>query len=99
MKFAETKPLINLDPLPEICCIYYVVTETNEIIYIGQTINLRKRWRDGHKVLKCMLAEGLNLSTARLEWQEFPRHLLNRVESCAIRVHKPRINEKTPPTL
>ncbi|ABW32580.1 GIY-YIG nuclease family protein [Acaryochloris marina] len=99
MRFTTAKSLINLDPLPEICGIYFVVTAEDEIIYVGQTTNLKNRWKDGHKVLKRMLAEGIDPTKARLEWQKFPKRLLNRVENCAVRVHQPRLNEKSPPVL
>lgn len=99
MRFTTAKSLIKLDPLPVICGVYFVVSADDEIIYIGQTINLKNRWKDGHKVLKLMLAEGIDSTKARLEWQEFPRHMLNRVESCAVRVHQPRLNDKSPPIL
>ena len=52
----ESVPLISADlELPEEPGVYFVATKRGFIVYIGQSNNMRKRWKDGHhRLLECM---------------------------------------------
>ena len=52
----ERVPFINADiDLPTESGVYFVVNKSWKILYIGQSKNMRQRWKDGHhKVLDCL---------------------------------------------
>ena len=51
----------DLDPIP---ALYFVLNEQREVVYIGQTANLRERWRSHHRARQ-MAAGGY-----RIHWRQ-----------------------------
>ncbi|NJR69963.1 MAG: GIY-YIG nuclease family protein [Synechococcales cyanobacterium CRU_2_2] len=71
---------------------------TGEVVYVGQSQNIHKRWNHGHHKLPALLALG-DSATLRIKFVLLPIWLLNRAEHAAIAFHKPRLNQKMPPVV
>lgn len=41
--------LDNLEKLPEIAAIYFVLNDFEEVLYIGKTENIKRRWNSDNK--------------------------------------------------
>jgi GIY-YIG catalytic domain len=51
--------------LPDIAAVYFAVSATEQILYVGETINLRQRWFNHHRS-----DELTNLQCAWIVWEE-----------------------------
>jgi excinuclease UvrABC nuclease subunit len=87
--------MIDLSDLPAISAIYRV-RYRDRIIYIGQTVNLKKRWQSHHILPKLLLQYGTDWT---IDWVEISPSNLNRAEAFAYRQFKPELNLKDPSTL
>lgn len=50
--------------LPPIPALYFVLSEQRDVVYIGQTANLRDRWKSHHR------ARQMALGAYRIHWKE-----------------------------
>src|SRR6266508_2332056 len=98
----EIKPLslpsVSLserNSLPATPSIYFVVSETEEMLYIGQTINLQKRWLSHHRTRQLT-----SFSCVKICWLALdgitPDELALLEEEC-IAYFKPVLNATTVP--
>lgn len=75
-------PFVSFDRralLPAISCIYFAVSDEDEILYVGQSINVRKRWSGrGHHNSHQMRP------SYRIYWMPVPFEDLNRIENAFI---------------
>ena len=86
----------SIDNLPEVSGIYKVIDfrSNKQVIYVGQSKNIRNRWEKHEKLTK-FLCDGYDLDSLFIEWIEVLEENLNSAESLAIRFYKPKYNKKT----
>lgn len=90
-------PIQSIQDLPHICGIYIVLDGQKQVIYIGQSEDIHKRWNSGHHKLAQIIAScGTD---AYIDWVPVPKWLLNRAENAAYTTYKPKLNSKTPPII
>jgi hypothetical protein len=87
--------MIDLSQLPSISAIYRVWHQ-GQVIYMGQTNNLKKRWQAHHILPKLLLKYGTDWT---IDWVEIDPSNLNRAEAFAYRFFKPEFNQKDPSAL
>lgn len=87
--------MIDLNQLPVVSAIYRV-WHNEEIIYVGQTTNLRKRWKNHHKLSEIIKNYGFDWT---IDWVEIDPANLDRAEAFAYRYFKPKLNSKNPSNL
>jgi predicted GIY-YIG superfamily endonuclease len=98
MEFMEWKtwsnlPLSQRDSLPDRSGIYVVVDAEDEVWYVGQSINIQKRWQGkGHHRYK-QLSRTNKKRSYRIYWQFFPSHQLDEKEQLYIHLFKPHLND------
>ncbi|MGK7886429.1 MAG: GIY-YIG nuclease family protein [Crocosphaera sp.] len=89
--------ITEIEKLPKVSGIYKVMNSQNKVIYIGQSKNIYKRWKNGHHKLAQIVSEyGTDIY---IECVEIPEWLLNRVENTAISFYQPKLNSKLPPII
>jgi GIY-YIG catalytic domain len=80
--------------LPTFSCLYFVIEDKQHIVYIGQSCNVRRRWRVHH--IKSDLCDLNNLESARrvrIAWLEASDiDSLPQLERAMIRRFRPRLN-------
>lgn len=84
--------MTNLSELPSVSAIYHVLHQ-GRVVYVGQTINLKKRWNNHHihhELQKCYGNDW------HIEWVEVSDLNLDRAEAYAHREFKPEINKQNP---
>lgn len=87
--------LSEMNLLPQVSGVYKVIDRQGNVIYVGQSKNIYRRWNNGHHILPKIIIEcGDN---AFIDWVQVPEWLLNRVEHTAISYYQPKLNQKTPP--
>jgi excinuclease UvrABC nuclease subunit len=91
-------PIISIrsrDNLPEVSGIYKVIdfSSNKEVIYVGQSKNIRDRWKN-HEQLAKFWEDGRDLNSLFIEWIEVVEENLNSAESLAIRFYKPKYNKR-----
>lgn len=84
--------MIDLDSLPSISAVYRVWHQ-GQVVYVGETTNLRKRWKNHHIYPKLFAAYGADWT---LDWVEVRPSQLKRAEAFAYRHFKPVLNEQNP---
>lgn len=87
--------MIDLHELPAVSAIYRV-WHGDYVVYVGQTINLKKRWKTHHILPKLIAQYGLDWS---LDWVEVNQIYLDRAEAFAHRHFKPVLNQRNPSEL
>lgn len=90
-------PIISIrsrDNLPEVSGIYKVIdfSANKEVIYVGQSKNIRKRWKN-HEQLAKFWADNRDFDSLFIEWIEVVEENLNSAESLAIRFYCPKYNK------
>lgn len=90
--------LYSLSKLPEISAIYRVWYQ-DRVIYVGQAINLKKRWQKHHILPKILHRYGKEGMDCTIDWVEVKPSNLNRAEALAFRYFKPELNQKDPSAL
>lgn len=89
----KSVPVQDRHQLPRQPGVYYAM-RGKEILYIGETKNLRSRWcgkgKKEHEQLKRLLA----IRDARLHYQVMPAYRRKHEEALAIRHWKPRWNKR-----
>jgi excinuclease UvrABC nuclease subunit len=89
-------PISKIDQLPQISGIYKIFNDQGQVLYIGKSKNIYKRWRNGHHVLGKIIAK-YPVTEIYIEWVQIPEWLLNRAENTAVTFYQPEFNSKTPP--
>lgn len=89
-------PFANIQHLPNVSCIYFVVTTTNAptIIYIGKAKSLLKRWQGHHRIPECSLLQHLGLEVS-IYWQQLNNvsdEVLVNLEALMIETFNPPLN-------
>ena len=87
--------MIDLSALPPISAVYRVWHQ-NQVIYIGQAKNLRKRWKSHHILQKLVYKYGTDWT---IDWVEIAPSNLDRAEAFAYRYYQPEFNQKDPSEL
>ncbi len=91
----STVELSNRDELPEQSGIYFVLGKSDEIHYIGMSINLQKRWYSHHRQEDFDLIENGKIAFIT----SFPIHYLKEIESVLIKSFLPRLNIRLKPKM
>ncbi|MEO0803132.1 MAG: GIY-YIG nuclease family protein [Cyanobacteria bacterium J06642_2] len=86
--------ICNINLLPKASGIYKVRDPLGEVVYVGQSINIYQRWKNGHEKFPIII-ERYGLEST-IEWTLIPRWLLNRAENAAVAFHEPELNARTP---
>lgn len=89
------RTMINLICLPTVSAVYRV-WHRGRVVYIGQTINLKERWKSHHVLPMLISLYGLDWE---IDWVEITPSNLNRAEAFAYRNFKPEINQRNPSDL
>lgn len=84
--------LDQISELPEYAGIYVVYSGEDQVIYVGQAQNIRKRWLNHEK--KPLFDK--DYPDARIEPVELLPQYLNRAENLAYLEYKPILNVNTP---
>jgi hypothetical protein len=87
--------MIDLSQLPPISAVYRVL-HCDHIIYVGQAVNLKKRWQNHHILPQLLQRYGTDWT---IDWVEISPSNLNRAEAFAYRHFKPELNQKNPSAL
>ena len=87
--------MTDLLSLPPISAIYRV-WHGDTVVYVGQTINLKNRWKSHHILPQLIFHYGMDW---RLDWVEIDPLYLNRAEAFAYRHFRPVLNQKNPSQL
>ena len=82
-------PLSEKGDLPNCCAIYFVLSESNEVLYIGSSKRLFARWV-GHHRKDDFKSRGENLKIAWLECSN--EELLRTIEMSLIETFDPPLN-------
>ncbi|MBD1805695.1 GIY-YIG nuclease family protein [Microcoleus sp. FACHB-SPT15] len=85
--------LTELNELPEVSAIYYVVVNET-VLYIGKATNLKDRWRSHHRALQLTTFTYAAI-TVDIYWRECDKSALNEEESKDIKIFTPCLN-RTP---
>lgn len=87
--------MIDLSHLPPVSAIYRVVHQ-NRVIYVGQTTDLKQRWRNHH--IHVVLIERYG-NDWEIDWVEISEINLDRAEAFAHRLFQPELNQANPSRL
>lgn len=78
--------------LPVIPALYFVVDSKRDVVYIGQTQNLRKRWESHHRAIQ------MDRGNYRIHWRVVPDEALRRnYEARCIEHFRPAWNRSEVP--
>jgi hypothetical protein len=88
MQFENSISIQKLADLPEISAIYAVISQSQGILYIGQSKHLRSRWQRHHRLEQVQTID----PTASLSWFPCDLELLNQTEYSLIQEHQPLLN-------
>ena len=78
----------EIDRLPELHCVYLVLNSRGEVLYVGSSVNLRRRWKTHHKLASLIGEPGI-----RIAYFELNENLLYRFEKALINEFKPPLNQ------
>ena len=82
-------PLLDRDQLPNAPGIYFALSGTNELYYIGRSRSMRARWLQHHRYEELSRVAGIRLAFAVVAQQ----HVLGGLERALIRRLNPPIND------
>lgn len=87
IKELPSVPLTNLRDLPNKAGLYFAVNDIEEIYYIGQTQNFKRRWGNHHRYKDLSLLDNI-----RIAYMEYINDDLDEAEKALIRKYKPKFN-------
>jgi hypothetical protein len=87
-------PFVERERLPPISTVYFAFSSTGEILYIGRTIDLCRRWTVHHR-----LRQLEQLGCTRIAWHAANREVLEGIESAMIQESQPPLNRPWAPPL
>lgn len=73
--------------LPPVSAVYFVIVPDSEVFYIGQAVDLKRRWAGRHEVKKFDFVEGTRIAFLRADESE-----LKTLEVQYIRRFRPTLN-------
>lgn len=82
-------PLTERSNLPSLPGIYFVISESNEVLYIGQSTNLMFRW---HSTNHNKYRDFINLGNVRIAWLVVEEIDLLIIEGKLISIFRPPFN-------
>ncbi len=77
--------------LPECSGIYFILSSSSEILYIGQSVNLRQRLRPGHH----RYSEFIGIGADKVAWVCCESNELDQLESELINLLNPKLNNQS----
>lgn len=80
------------DELPARSAVYFALSQTNEILYIGKATHLDLRWRNHHRI-----SDLEHLDCATIAWLECEKGELKSIEKFMIDKFQPPINNMKKP--
>jgi hypothetical protein len=83
-----TVPLELARTLPPLCAVYFVMTDTSRILYIGGTENIRRRWQMMHHRLRHIQVCGGTV----LSYYVCPQEAMEQIEHVMIDRFAPPLN-------
>ena len=83
-------PIDATEDLPEYQAIYFVITDDDEILYIGRAKNLFERWRTGHHKSVKFFEKGIPFIIYAI-FHELSRSEMSFLERYYIKKHKPTL--------
>lgn len=89
MKFDGYVDMNTLSALPTESGVYFLVSNTGEFLYVGKSINTRRRWMTHHRLTQAQSEEGCSL-----KWMLVPTDILDATESLYIKKFNPKWNKK-----
>jgi excinuclease UvrABC nuclease subunit len=82
----------NRKSLPDAYAVYLVLSKTNEVLYVGRTRHLHRRWHSTNHHLIPLLEK---MKGTFIKWIEFEKPFgLGIAESFLIKKYQPRLNGK-----
>lgn len=84
-----TMPLESREHFPEFACVYLVQDSTREILYVGQTVNPKKRWI-AHHCQESLINEFQGVKVTFIPIEKASDR--QKEEKRLIRLHHPRLN-------
>ncbi|AUT00883.1 hypothetical protein CLI64_11010 [Nostoc sp. CENA543] len=88
----DTLPLLNKEELPEQPSVYFVLDVSGQILYIGQTRNLKESWAK-HQRLRQLESLGL----VSIAWVGCEESELGSLETSLVEILKPKLNDQPRP--
>lgn len=84
--------LLDKENLPTCAAIYFVCDRNSQVLYIGRTVNLWKRWREHHRFKQ--LKRFNRKDSIRISWIVSSNDLysLSKLENELIQLYKPPLN-------
>lgn len=76
--------------LPRVRCVYFVLSILDEVLYVGKSDDLKKRWTSHTCKEDCEVQEG----GVRIAWFENPRTGIDRYEMNCMKRFKPAWNKR-----
>lgn len=87
--------MTNLHELPAVSAVYRV-WHRDQVVYVGQTKNLKKRWQQHHILPKLLRHYDMDW---RLDWVAIAPQYLDRAEAFSYRQFRPVLNQVDPSSL
>jgi GIY-YIG catalytic domain len=86
----------ELNYLPTCSGIYFAIEESGQVAYIGQSVNIRRRWQNHHVQGRlCDLGDLHSARRVKIAWLEIDdTQKLEPLELALIRRFKPRLNKR-----
>jgi excinuclease UvrABC nuclease subunit len=81
-------PFALVETLPPVCAVYFAMTETGRILYIGGTSNLHRRWQEKHHRLRQLHEHQCTM----ISYYVCPRETLDAIECAMIHRFMPLLN-------
>jgi hypothetical protein len=83
----ESLPLEDRSSFPELSCVYYALSASGEILYIGKAKSLKARWQGHHR-----LEQLKRFKSVRIAWVGVHEDELDSFERLCINHHSPPLN-------
>ncbi|MDJ0693752.1 MAG: GIY-YIG nuclease family protein [Mastigocoleus sp. MO_167.B18] len=80
--------LDNLEKLPEIAAIYFVLNDKEEVLYIGKTENIKQKWNSDDKQELLEVTKNAIITYFAVASVD----ILNQIETTLIEWFKPKYN-------
>ncbi len=84
-------PLTRTALVPPVAAVYFILTEAGDVLYVGESKNLTKRYYDHHRQAEALVVD----PHARIHWIE-RRTARKQFERACILRFRPRFNTKVP---
>jgi excinuclease UvrABC nuclease subunit len=82
------------EALPKISAVYFALSMTGEVLYVGATNDLRQRWRTHHRIPRLE-----TLGCTSIAWYACPEEATAELECAMIQHFQPPLNGTWSPTV